>query len=386
MPDGKDWKEQWYAQKRRREGEERDPYEIRAAYDYLGRLQAYLQSLIATDPGFTKAMAASIWQDVYTELFPEAEWKERDPTDEELRAGAAYGRKIGEWIRPAPKPIHKAALWGKVQSYFTGLEDDVRVKEELDIAQYAETQSRLITQISALPLGRGGTPAEQMWTAEGAIRNLRLQQQEIALQAQDNPYLASTARLIGQQVEQLRDAQIKLRGQAKTEARIRTSQMEERERAPIQRPMSGMPSAQDIYDPHLAGMPANMRRFYEQRAGRVYTEFERAFPGARTAWWQELQRRPEQVEPSPQQAAGIEAFVAQYGRSPFEMPAGGEGTVAGAAAIGLGAGEELPRPQARDPWEAWLADYQFAAKYIEQPRQVRGFYPRRSVGRARWFT
>lgn len=376
----------------------------RAAWDWLRKLEAYLQDQI--DQGImTTTEAASIWQHQNDRLFPQAGWKERQPTaveryrqqmagqlsPEQIAAGA--GNPIREWQVPKPTELVDLDMFASVKSFYGGLASDRQGQLDEAAGLYADAQQTFIQQRGALPLGRGGTPAEQMWTAEEAIRNLRLRQASLAQTR--NPYMQSTVNLIDQQVEQLRGAQGQLRELAGTQARIAGQAEPTRG---WERPR--MPTPRGAYPAGLMEqLPATAQKYFGGRLGQLWGEFEEAFPGARSRWWAAL--HPEPVEAEPGMFA--QDFATQYGMSPEAAAQTGvryatgveRGEFAGLtpqqradlAWVGM---EAAPRERARgepprDPWELWQEDYPYMTKFLQVPRAQRGFRPSRSVSRGKWF-
>lgn len=377
----------------------------RAAWDWLRKLEAYLQDQI--DQGImTTTEAASIWQHQNDRLFPQAGWKERQPTaveryrqqmagqlsPEQIAAGA--GNPIREWQVPKPTQLVDLDMFATVKSFYSGLASDRRGQLDEAAGLYAEAQQTFIQQQGALPLGRGGDPAEQMWTAEEAIRNLRLRQASLAQTR--NPYMQSTLELINQQVEQLRAAQGQLRELARTQARIAGQAEAPREgwrRPPMPEPRGEYPEGM------MEKLPYTAQRYYGGRMGELWGEFEQAFPEARERWWRALHPEPEPSDEGP--SATAISFAGQYGMSPeaamatgvryWQQPESPEW--AGLTPQQRGELSWVARPEPyrrpteppKDPWEAWQEDYPYMQKFLTVPRAQRGFFPRRSVARGKWF-
>ena len=153
-----------------------------SGWDYLKRLEAYIASLV--DIGtYTTEMADEIWWDNYNRLFAQGKYATRQKVFE-----LPDFNKVGTYI----SGLHKAEQ--------TRIEKEAKyfAQQQAGMERYgAEVQQDILRQQATLPLGRGGTASQQIWTAEHTIAGLQKQ-----LTA--SPHLAKT---IEDQVKKLRDFQ-----------------------------------------------------------------------------------------------------------------------------------------------------------------------------------
>ena len=190
-----------------------------------------------------------------------------------------------------------------------------------------------------------------------------------------------------------------------------------REEQPLPKTLKPISSIVPAYNKATEGLPYNAQRFFDIRD--VQDEFELEHPGARAKWWAALH------EDAPQSTAQryrqdkeflgkmkemtqpfIESRPDIFGgttepQTTYEQLMTGITTAIPTAEKSLAdlakqVADEQAQYQAgtspqektvkpRDPWETYLDEYPFMAKFLTAPRRARGFYPSTSVSRTRWF-
>ena len=148
-----------------------------------------------------------------------------------------------------------------------------------------------------------------------------------------------------------------------------------------------IPALEEPFETELGKMTPAEKSYYQSRLGTIYSEFERAHPGAREAWWRTLN-----APPAPTGTGGVSwmGTAAQptaptgYGATGWDVPAAW--TPEGLS-WGAWTSPEYKAPvKAKDPWEEYLTTKPWYQEFMAIPREQRpyGYAQTRFAPKVRW--